>query len=66
MESKLKIKSVADLKERLLLKYKDLNFKRLAKDVEPFLFVPRDSKKVLFFYDYIENYEFWKNDNLLF
>lgn len=58
LESKLKIKSEDDLKERLLLKCKDLNFKRLAKDVEPFLFVPRDSKKVLFFYDYIKNYEF--------
>lgn len=58
LKLKLKIKDSFDLKNRLLLKCNKLNFKQLAKDVEQFLFVPSDSKKVLFFYDYIKNCEF--------
>ena len=52
---KLNIRNMDDLKKNLLLRCKGLNFKRLAKDVEPFLFTPRDSKKVLLFYDYIKS-----------
>jgi len=58
LKLKLKIKDSFDLKNRLLLKCNKLNFKQLAEDVEQFLFVPSDSKKVLFFYDYIKNCEF--------
>ncbi len=58
LQSKLNIKDMEDLKTRLLAKCSRLNFKDLAKDVEPFLFNPSDSKKVLFFYDYIYNYDF--------
>jgi len=58
LKSKLGIKDSTDLKNRLLLKCKKFNFKQLARDVEPFLFTPSDSKKVLFFGDYIRNYEF--------
>lgn len=58
LKLKLKIKDKVDLKNKLLLKCKKLNLKQLAKDVEQFLFVPSDSKKVLFFYDYIKNCEF--------
>jgi hypothetical protein len=46
---------MADLKRKLLLKCKGLDFKQLAKDVEPFLFTPNESKRVLFFYDYIKS-----------
>ena len=53
---KLKIKDMANLKTRLLSKCRNLDFNHLAKDVEPFLFIPSDSKKILFFCDYIENY----------
>ena len=52
---KLNIKDMADLKRKLLLKCKSLDFKQLAKDVEPFLFTPSESKKVLLFHDYIKS-----------
>jgi len=58
LKIKLKIKDKTDLKNRFLLKCKKFNFKQLAKDVEQFLFTPSDSKKVLFFYDYIKKYKF--------
>lgn len=58
LKLKLKIKDRVDLKNRLLLKCNKINFKQLAKNVEQFLFVPSDSKKVLFFYEYIKNCEF--------
>ncbi len=53
LKLKLKIKDMTGLRKNLLQRCKDLDFKRLAKDVEPFLFVANDSKKVLFFCDYI-------------
>ncbi len=52
---KLNIKDMADLERKLLLKCKSLDFKQLAKDVEPFLFTPSDSKKVLLFQDYMKS-----------
>jgi len=52
---KLNIRDMGDLKRKLLLKCKSLDFKQLAKDVEPFLFTPNESKKVLLFYDYIKS-----------
>jgi len=58
LELKLKIKNMADLKSEFLAKCSKFNFKDLAKDVEQFLFHPSDSKRVLYFYDYIRNYEF--------
>lgn len=51
---KLKFKDMVDCKNNLLLRCKDLDFKHLAKDIEPFLFTPTDSKRVLFFCDYIK------------
>lgn len=58
LKLKLKIKDSTDLKNRLLSRCKRFNFKQLAEDVEQFLFVPSDSKKVMFFYDYLQKYEF--------
>lgn len=55
LEEKMNIKDILELKKRLLAKCEDLNFKNLAKDIEPFLFNPDDAKKVLFFQDYIKN-----------
>lgn len=54
---KLGIKNEAELKKRLLAFCRNLNFKALAKDVEPFLFSAGDSKKVLLFPEYIKNYK---------
>ena len=58
LELKLKIENMADLKSKLLAKCSEFNFKDLAKDVEQFLYYPSDSKRVLYFYDYIRTYEF--------
>ncbi len=58
LRSKLKIKDDADLKRRLLERCGELDFKVLAREVEPFLFMPADAKKVLGFYQYIEGIEF--------
>ena len=43
-----------ELKAKLLDKCNHLDFKQLAKEVEPFLFTPHDSRKVLFFKDYVD------------
>ena len=55
LDLKLKIKNMAGLKTKLLLKCKDFDFKQLARDVEPFLFIQDDVKKVLFFYEYLKS-----------
>ncbi|MFH1478494.1 MAG: nucleotidyl transferase AbiEii/AbiGii toxin family protein [Candidatus Omnitrophota bacterium] len=55
LRAKPGIKDIDELKEKLLLKCKKLDFKHLSKDVEPFLFKPSDSKKVLYFCEYIKS-----------
>ncbi|MFH1784523.1 MAG: nucleotidyl transferase AbiEii/AbiGii toxin family protein [bacterium] len=55
LSSKLKIINMEELVSELSKKCKELNFKQLSKDVEPFLFNPKDAKKVLFFSDYIKS-----------
>lgn len=52
---KLKIKDMTNLRNKLLYRCRNFNFKHFAKDVEPFLFNPNDSKKVLYFCDYIKS-----------
>ncbi len=58
LEAKLGIKGLKALKKRLLLRCKDFDFRQLARDVEPFLYHSKDSKKVLFFQDYIKGLKF--------
>jgi len=55
LKSKLGIKNISDLTKRLIARCKPLNFKQLAKDVEQFLFVPEDAKKLLLFNEYIRD-----------
>jgi len=55
LKVKLNIKDKDELKKRLLKICSNLDFKQLAKDVEQFLFIPRDSKKVLLFCEYINS-----------
>jgi len=55
---KFNINSFSELKNRLIDKCHNLDFEQLARDVQPFLFNPSNSKKVLNFYDYIEQYQF--------
>lgn len=52
---KIKIKSGQALKEKLLAFGNNVDFKELAKDVEPFLFNSEDSKKVVLFEKYIKS-----------
>jgi len=53
LNNKLEIKNGAGLRERLLLKIKETDLKDLSRDVEPFLFNPSDSKKIIMFEEYI-------------
>jgi len=57
----LKLKTGLDdkqkLRSKLLAHVRDLNLKALAKDVEPFLFQPSDSKKIIMFPQYIRQIE---------
>lgn len=51
---KMGIQDMVGLKKHLLLLCKNLDFKALARDVEPFLFSAIEAKKVLAFPDYIK------------
>lgn len=55
LKLKLKIKDLPDLKEKLLKRCKNINFKHLSNDITQFLFVPGDAKKIILFNEYIEN-----------
>jgi len=54
LKEKMAIKDSVSLKNKLLELISGFNFKELAKDVEPFLFVPSDSKKVEMFPEFIK------------
>jgi predicted nucleotidyltransferase component of viral defense system len=51
---KANISNAEQLKERILEKCNQLNMEEMAKDVQPFLFDPADSKKVILFADYLK------------
>lgn len=53
LDEKLNIKDEQELKSRLSEKCKALDFKQLAKDLEPFIFNSNDSKKVELFPEYL-------------
>lgn len=52
------IRNTTELKDQLLDKCNTLNMDDMTKDVAPFLFSPKDEKKIKFFNDYLENYSF--------
>jgi hypothetical protein len=54
LRSKMKITDGADLKRKLLKRCEGLDFELLAREVEPFLFMPSDAKRVREFRRYIE------------
>jgi len=54
LKDKLGISNESELKEKLLLKIDGSNLEDLTKDIEPFLFNPSDSKKILLFGNYIK------------
>jgi len=57
LQLKLKVKNGQELKEKLLTLDEKVNFNKMVKDVEPFLFNPEDSKKVMLFKKYIKSVE---------
>jgi predicted nucleotidyltransferase component of viral defense system len=58
LKEKLGINTGKELKSRLISTTKDVDFDSLAKDVEPFLFNPSDSKRVKLFREFIKELEF--------
>ena len=54
LEFKMGVCNEKQLKERIIEKCKSVNMQDMAKDVQPFLFYPRDIQKVLLFPDLIK------------
>ena len=57
LKQKLNIEDSKELRQKLLLRCKELDFKRLAKDVERFLFDSKDSNRILLFKELIKEVE---------
>lgn len=57
LKVKAGINDLAGLRDKLIGDLRELDFNELARDVEPFLFNPGDSKKVRLFLPYIESLE---------
>ena len=57
IQQKLGISHGDDLKRHLLDKCQSLDMSVMAKDVEPFLFIPGDNKKVLYFEELLVGYK---------
>ena len=57
LKQKVGVEDAGELKNKILKHLKKLNLKELAKDVEPFLFQPSDSKKIILFTEYIKQVE---------
>jgi predicted nucleotidyltransferase component of viral defense system len=54
LQAKIGIANPDDLRSVVLEKCRKLNMKEMAKDVKPFLFNPKDEKKILLFLEYME------------
>ncbi|MDD3480722.1 MAG: nucleotidyl transferase AbiEii/AbiGii toxin family protein [Patescibacteria group bacterium] len=54
LKEKIGITNSKELKALLAVEFKDLNFKELGRDVQPFLFNPTDAKRVEKFKEFIE------------
>ena len=57
LKKKMKLKEetgIEKIKKKLLLKCEKINFKKLAEEVKPFLFYPRDAEKIILFPDFIK------------
>ena len=57
LKQKLSIEDSKELRQKLLLRCKELDFEKLAKDVERFLFNSKDSSRILLFKDFIKQAE---------
>jgi len=58
LREKMGIKNGKELKSQLMTKCESINFAKLAKDVEPFLYDPKQTKRVLHFFEYIQTLDF--------
>ncbi len=54
LKKNIDVDNQSDMKKYLLEKTAALDFEELARDVEPFLFDPRDKRKVLLFREFVE------------
>lgn len=54
LKEKMNIKNGKELKNKLKTETEGVDFSGLAKDVEPFLFDPADSKRVKLFREFVE------------
>ncbi len=57
LEKKIKIKNGKELKDRLIVYVREINFRDMVKDVEQFLFNPSDGKRIEMFEEYIKQTE---------
>jgi len=58
LQEKINVGDSDEIKKRLFEKCRDVDFKRLEKEVAPFLFNPDDAHKISFFPDYIKKMDF--------
>lgn len=58
LQEKIGIQNYPDLKEKLIASCANIELKRLAKDIEPFLFDSKGAKKVLYFLEFIKTLNF--------
>ena len=54
LTQKISIRNRTELRERLLLRCAQLDFKRLVKDLEPFVYSKKDLNRVLLFPDFVQ------------
>ena len=54
LDQKMSIRNKDELRDRLLVRIAELDFSRLAKDIEPFVYSRKDVDRVLMFPDFIE------------
>ena len=59
LSSRMNINNIAQLKDVLLSRCNNIDFKLLSKDVEPFLINLRDTKRVLLFNEFIKNLDIY-------
>jgi predicted nucleotidyltransferase component of viral defense system len=54
LEKKINISNSSDLRNKLLEEIKNMDLKELSRDVEAFLFSPKDSKKIILFEEFLK------------
>jgi hypothetical protein len=53
LDRKMSIRNKKELRDRLLLRSAQLDFRRLAKDLEPFVYSKKEVDRVLMFPDFV-------------